>query len=258
MGRTLTFRDIPKRIISLVPSQSELLFDLGLDQEIIGITKFCIHPAEKFKNTTKVGGTKKLDLKKIRELKPDLIIGNKEENEKSQIEELIAEFPVWMSDINVLEDAIEMIAELGKITGKSQQADLINKAIIDGFRSLRPDEKKRKKVAYFIWKDPYMVAGRNTFINNILERAGMENVAHLNRYPEISPQQLRESNPELILLSSEPYPFKDVHVNEMEKICPEAKVIVVDGEMFSWYGSRLIHTPTYLKTLPPYSNQFIK
>lgn len=104
MGRVVSINYPPRRILSLVPSQTELLFDLGLDREIVGITKFCIHPEDKFRTTAKVGGTKKLNLKKIRELKPDLIIGNKEENERDQIEELIGEFPVWMSDINVLKD----------------------------------------------------------------------------------------------------------------------------------------------------------
>ncbi|MBC7758036.1 MAG: ABC transporter substrate-binding protein [Phormidesmis sp. FL-bin-119] len=249
MGRVISIIYPPLRIISLVPSQTELLFDLGLDKKIVGITKFCIHPLDKFKATAKIGGTKSLNIKKIRELEPDLIIGNKEENERVQIEELIGEFPVWMSDINVLEDALEMINKIGNLTGKSQEADLLSFAILNGFRTLKVAGGRKQKVAYFIWKDPYMIAGRDTFINDILNKAGFDNFTDLNRYPELRTDQIRESNPEVVFLSSEPYPFKDVHVQEMKAICPAAKVIVVDGEMFSWYGSRLIHTPSYLQTL---------
>ena len=249
MGRVISINYPPLRIISLVPSQTELLFDLGHDKEIVGITKFCVHPLDKFKATAKIGGTKSLNLKKIHELKPDLIIGNKEENERVQIEELISEFPVWMSDINVLEDAIEMINEIGILTGKSQEAELLSFAITNGFKTMKLGGGRKQTVAYFIWKDPYMVAGRDTFINDILDKAGFDNFTELNRYPELSSDQIGESLPDIVFLSSEPYPFKNVHVEEIKIICPAAKVIVVDGEMFSWYGSRLLQTPAYLQTL---------
>lgn len=249
MERVISINYPPQRIISLVPSQTELLFDLGLDKEVVGITKFCIHPQDKFKASAKIGGTKSLNLKRIRELKPDLIIGNKEENERVQIEELIGEFPVWMSDINALEDALEMISEIGNLTDKSLEAKLLSSAILNGFETLTLGVGRKQTVAYFIWKDPYMVAGRGTFINDILNRAGYDNFTELNRYPELSTDQLKESNPDIIFLSSEPYPFKDQHVDEIKAICPAAKVIIVDGELFSWYGSRLIHTPSYLQTL---------
>jgi len=249
LGHVISVPNLPQRIISLVPSQTELLFDLGLDKEVIGITKFCVHPHDKFNSTTKIGGTKKLDIKKIRNLRPDLIIGNKEENERNQIEELMKEFPVWMSDINVLDDAIKMINEIGRLTGTSARAKLMSRDILDGFRSLEPGGNAKKTVAYFIWKDPYMIAGKNTFIDNMLAIAGFDNFSQLSRYPELTTQQIHELKPDIILLSSEPYPFKDVHVNEMKAICPQSKVIVVDGEMFSWYGSRVLRTPSYLTSL---------
>lgn len=254
MGRVISISFPPQRIISLVPSQTELLFDLGLDKEVVGITKFCIHPEEQFKTKSKIGGTKKLNLKRIRELKPDVIIGNKEENERGQMEELMKEFPVWMSDINVLEDAIGMINGIGSLTGKSQQAELLTYKILEGFKSLSLSAKRKQTVAYFIWKDPYMVAGRDTFINDILIKAGYDNFTDLNRYPELCSDEIRNLKPDIVFLSSEPYPFKDVHVEEIKIICPTAKVIVVDGEIFSWYGSRLIHTPAYLQTLADLMN----
>lgn len=248
MGRLISFPYPPQRIISLVPSQTELLFDLGLDTEIIGITKFCIHPREKFKGSTKIGGTKMLDLRKIRELKPDLIIGNKEENDRAQIEELMKEFPVWMSDIQVLSEAIDMIRQIGELTGRLEKAIVIADDVNEQFLKLKKIHKPYR-TAYFIWKDPYMLAGKQTFIDDILSRGGFENAISEDRYPEISVDQLKKLNPECIFLSSEPYPFKDEHVKEIKSICPDARVSIVDGEMFSWYGSRLLLSPAYLRSL---------
>lgn len=248
MGRQISIPYPPQRIISLVPSQTELLFDLGLDMEIIGITKFCIHPREKFKRSTKIGGTKMLDLLKIRELKPDLIIGNKEENDRTQIEHLMKEFPVWMSDIQVLPEAVDMIKQIGELTGRSEKANVISDDINKQFLNLNK-KQKLVRTAYFIWKDPYMLAGKQTFIDDMLNRAGYENVISDNRYPVINADKLKDLKPELIFLSSEPYPFKDEHVKEVQSICPDARVAIVDGEMFSWYGSRLLLSPAYLRTL---------
>lgn len=250
MGRSISLDFPPKRIISLVPSQTELLFDLGLDDEIVGITKFCIHPKDKYKSKTKVGGTKKLDLAKIRSLNPDLIIGNKEENDQAQMEELMLEFPVWMSDITLLDDAIEMIEQIGELSGKAENALRIASNIKKSFEEIAHQVVSRKKVAYFIWKDPYMLAGKCTFIDDVLAKAGFDNIVSLSRYPAISLVDLKELNPDLIFLSSEPYPFKNEHVLEMESNFPDSSVWIVDGELFSWYGSRLQYTPDYLRSLP--------
>ncbi|MBM3401591.1 MAG: cobalamin-binding protein [Bacteroidetes bacterium] len=248
MGRLISVPFPPKRIISLVPSQTELLFDLGLDKEVVGITKFCVHPLHKFKETSKIGGTKKLGVKKIHDLKPDLIIGNKEENERAQIESLIDYFPVWMSDIQVLPDAIQMIKQIGELTHRIEKATSIASGIEEKFLNLKR-EFKPKRTLYFIWKDPYMLAGQKTFINDMLSRGGFENAIHHDRYPEISLDQLKILNPECIFLSSEPYPFQDKHVKEMKNICPDAHISIVDGEMFSWYGSRLLQSPAYISSL---------
>jgi ABC-type Fe3+-hydroxamate transport system substrate-binding protein len=254
MGRTITLEQRPKRIISIVPSQTELLFDLGLNNEVAGITKFCIHPEEMFRTKPRVGGTKKLDFEKIRSLKPDLIIGNKEENQQEQVEELMKEFPVWMSDIYTLDDSLRMIRAVGEVTGKDKESERITHNIRQGFDELKssalmpPDYKL--KTAYFIWKDPYMLAGGNTFIDHMLQLCCFENAfANTLRYPSITEDDLRAAAPSLILLSSEPYPFKEKHIEEFRAICPSAKVMVVDGEMFSWYGSRLQHAPAYLSSL---------
>ena len=249
MGRKVTFNYPPKRIISLVPSQSELLFDLGLSEEVIGITKFCIHPIEKFASCTKVGGTKKLKIDVIRDLKPDLIIGNKEENTKSEIELLMGEFPVWMSDISNLEDSMRTIEQIGELVNRSPEAAYLNHLILAGFTDLQTlavSKSINKRVAYMIWKGPYLFAGRDTFIDDILRKIGLTNVIKQSRYPELSLDELKTVNCELIFLSSEPYPFKEAHIEEIKQALPHAKVMLVDGEMFSWYGSRLVKAINYL------------
>jgi ABC-type Fe3+-hydroxamate transport system substrate-binding protein len=248
MGRELTINFPPKRIISIVPSQTELLFDLGLDQEIIGLTKFCIHPIEKFAERTKVGGTKKLNIDLIKDLKPDLIIGNKEENTQSDIEELAAYFPVWMSDIFTLDDAMKTIGQVGALVDREPEASYLNHLISAGFNDLKTLALQHhidKKVAYLIWRKPYMAAGKNTFIDNILLINGMTNVIKQDRYPTITLEQLKTLNCELILLSSEPYPFGEKHIEEIQLAIPDTKIMLVDGEMFSWYGSRLVKAVQY-------------
>lgn len=263
LNRKINLPSKPQRIISLVPSQTELLYDLGLCDEVVGITKFCVHPEEWFRSKTRVGGTKKYDFEKIKALNPDLIIGNKEENEKEQIEELMKNYNVWMSDIYTLKDAYDMIIRIGTLVGKQQEATNLKLRIESEFVPLRrgqgedfsdahsllrsPDSQLR--TAYFIWNKPYMVAGNNTFINEMLKVCVFKNVFEQERYPEITAEQIAKANPEIILLSSEPYPFKEKHIKEFKVICPNAKVLIVDGEIFSWYGSRLLQAPAYFKQL---------
>jgi ABC-type Fe3+-hydroxamate transport system substrate-binding protein len=248
MGREITINFPPKRIISIVPSQTELLFDLGLDREIIGLTKFCIHPIEKFAERTKVGGTKKLNIDLIKDLKPDLIIGNKEENTQSDIEELSEYFPVWMSDIFTLDDAMKTIGEIGALVNREPEASYLNHLISAGFNDLKTlalQHRIDKKIAYLIWRKPYMAAGKNTFIDDILLTNGMTNMIKQERYPTITLDELKTLNCELILLSSEPYPFGEKHIEEIQAVIPDAKIMLVDGEMFSWYGSRLVKAVQY-------------
>jgi len=257
LGNNIQLNDTPKRIISIVPSQTELLYDLGLDEEVIGITKFCVHPEKWFRKKPRVGGTKKLNFEKINELQPDLIIANKEENEREQIIKLQQHYPVWISDIRNLADALQMIEVVGELIGKEEKTKNIIMKIQKEFSKLetRLDNYREKSkpllTAYLIWENPLMAAGKDTFINDMLKRCGLKNsfASHANRYPEISEIDLQKSNPDLILLSSEPYPFKEKHIAEIQATCPNAKVLLVDGEMFSWYGSRLLKSSEYFKNL---------
>ncbi|MDQ3190092.1 MAG: helical backbone metal receptor [Bacteroidota bacterium] len=251
LGRQVQIKGIPQKIISLVPSQTEYLSDIGLNKEIVGITKFCVHPEEIFRSKTRVGGTKNIDFDKIKQLDPDLIICNKEENQKEQIEALMQLYPVWVSDIKTLEDAFEMMEITGKITGKETQALKLINEIKEQFLLLSPLNSIPLKVAYFIWKKPYMVAASDNFIDHLIEKCGLTNVFkdHPLRYPTISSLELNDYQPDLIFLSSEPYPFKENHIQEFKQLYPFADVKIVDGEMFSWYGSRLRLSPAYINDL---------
>ncbi len=248
LGRIIELHHLPQRIISLVPSQTELLYDLGLEDEVTGITKFCIHPQKWFRSKTRIGGTKQLHLNQIRELTPDLIIANKEENTREQIEELAKEFPVWTSDVNNYSQALEMIMAIGKMTGKEMEAQKLFDEIRKEFSKLSAVKKYR--AAYFIWKDPYMVAGHDNFIHDMMQHAGFENVfSDRTRYPSISIDELKSLNCEVLLLSSEPYPFSQKHIDELQPLLPGIKILLVDGEMFSWYGSRMAKAPAYFMQL---------
>lgn len=248
-GRKVTIDNTPRKIISLVPSQTELLHYLGLDKEVVGITKFCIHPKIWFDSKTIVGGTKAIKPAIIHSLQPDLVIANKEENVKEQVEELAALFPVWVSDVNNLANAYDMIEKLGLVAGKNKAARELTAQIKKGFAPLKNDSPKIS-ACYLIWQKPYMTVGGDTFINEMMEVAGFENVFKTNtRYPEINIEDIRAKNPAVILLSSEPFPFSNKHVEELKTYFPFTDIILVDGELFSWYGSRMLHAPGYFLNL---------
>lgn len=239
----------PKNIISLVPSQTELLSFLGLDKEVTGITKFCVHPLEWFKTKTRVGGTKNVNISLIKKLKPELIIANKEENDKQQIEELAAEFNVWVTDVNDLEDAFKMIGDVGELTHKTKEAKKLIANIQLKFNQL-PTATRELRACYLIWQKPYMTVGGDTFINDLMKHCRFKNIfENKKRYPEINISDLHDVGCELILLPSEPFPFTQKHVDELQAQLPGKTIILVDGEMFSWYGSRLLLVPKYFKSL---------
>ncbi len=246
--REVRLQKPPSRIVSLVPSITELLSDLGLDNAIAGITKFCVHPEHIFHSKPRVGGTKKVDHEKIHKLEPDLIIANKEENIRADIELLEKKYPVWISDVKTLRDAVEMISGIGTITGKSEIAESLNKSIISQFQTIKP--LTGTSVLYLIWKKPYMAAGNDTFINAMLESCGLNNFLDKKiRYPELTGKDIEQLHPEVVMLSSEPYPFSEKHINELSAVFPSSKIIVVDGTYFSWYGSRLEKAPEYFNAL---------
>ncbi|QHI36238.1 Vitamin B12-binding protein [Kordia antarctica] len=253
LQRELIFKTTPKRIISLVPSQTELLYDLGLEDSIVGITKFCVHPYHLKSTKTIVGGTKNIKLDKIKALQPDIILCNKEENTKEIVEELEKLFPVHVSDVKNIEESLEMITQYGMMFKCNTEASKINDKIrfhLKYFQEFVKDIPVQK-VGYFIWRKPWMAAGKDTFINYLLTLCKFENIYESHgRYPEITIENIRkEGDPAIVLLSSEPYPFKEKHAFEIGRHTHHAKVVFVDGEYFSWYGSRLSKAFAYFKQL---------
>ncbi|MCG9790949.1 ABC transporter substrate-binding protein [Flavobacterium algicola] len=252
LGTEHSFEKVPQRIISLVPSQTELLYDLGLEAQIIGITKFCVHPYHLKSTKIKVGGTKKVHYEKIRLLEPDIIICNKEENTKEIVDKLSEICPVWVTDIVTIADNFQMIDDFGKLFNRRVEARKWNDKLAYGLRNFKEfiQAQPVKKVAYFIWKDPYMVAGSTNYIDELLQLNHFKNVfGDIARYPEVTVPQLVAASPEIILLSSEPFPFKKEDGYELQPDLPTTQFIVVDGEMFSWYGTRLLKAFDYFRMI---------
>jgi ABC-type Fe3+-hydroxamate transport system substrate-binding protein len=238
----------PRRIVSLVPSQTELLFDLGLGEAVVGVTDFCTEPPQLPAHCTRIGGTKRFLFDRIAALSPALIIGNREENYQEGIARLAADFPVWMSDIYALPEALGMIRAVGEITGRAAPACAMARDIDAAFAALPACEPLA--AAYLVWKKPWMAAGTHTFIDDMLARAGLRNVfAGRDRYPEVTLEELRARSPEVVLLSSEPFPFTGEHVAELAGALPRTRVFPVDAMPFSWYGSRLLRAPAYFAEL---------
>lgn len=251
IGNQIFLANPAQRIISLVPSQTELLYDLGLSPKVVGITKFCVHPADWKKEKSIVGGTKNHHLDKIHDLNPDLIIANKEENTKQLIEKLQSKYPVYVSDISNLEEAYQMMKDVAELTGTQDQAKNIIDSIKQGFQGLSRTQKDLPSlnIAYCIWRDPWMWAGSDTFIDHLLRQCSFRNVIDENRYPEIALASIQQLAPDFIFLSSEPYPFKQKHIDEIKELFPKTHIMLVDGEYFSWYGSRLVKSPLYFTSL---------
>jgi iron complex transport system substrate-binding protein len=253
IGNTFDFTTVPKRIVSLVPSQTELLCDLGLEASLVGITKFCVHPYQLKSTKTIVGGTKKVHYERIRLLQPDIIICNKEENTLEMVGKLREICPVWVTNIITVEDNFMMISDFGKLFNKRTEAQKWNDKLAFALADFRESIKGQpiRKAAYFIWKNPYMAAGSDNYINEMLQLNRFENIyGNKGRYPEVEIKKIRlEGDPDLVFLSSEPYPFKEEDAFEIGRFTHHAKTVFVDGEMFSWYGSRMLKAFGYFKKL---------
>jgi ABC-type Fe3+-hydroxamate transport system substrate-binding protein len=238
------------RIVSLVPSLTEYLWALGLEQEVVGITKFCIHPKAWWQHKTRVGGTKKVNFKTIETLQPTLIIANKEENTKEDIEQLQLKYDVLLTDITSLEEAYRYLLEIGrKVQREEKSMSLVNQ-IQAKFQSV-VKIGQGSSFLYFIWKDPYFVVGPQTYIHALLTHFGLVNFCEIERYPALEQVLNNKDNqsilPDYIFLSSEPFPFEAKHLEEVQVLFPNSKIVLIDGEICSWYGSRMRKAPSYFK-----------
>jgi ABC-type Fe3+-hydroxamate transport system substrate-binding protein len=248
--RTLALDVPPRRIVSLVPSQTELLAHLNLEEQVVGITRFCERPEDWRSKKTIVGGTKQVDLDTVRDLDPDLILANHEENTAEDVEALDETAPVFVTEVKTVAEALDMIRTVGTLTDTSEQTSTLVGRIIARFEAL-PDFSPLR-AAYLIWREPYMTVGGDTFIHDVMQWGGLENVyAHQTRYPEVTPNTLAEQDLDVVLCSSEPFPFhkKDKFTADLREALPDTPVEIVDGQPFSWYGPRLLDTPSYLKDL---------
>lgn len=253
----------PARVVSLVPSITELLFDLGLtEDEVVGRTRFCIHPEGRVKSVPSVGGTKDFKIQRIVMHDPDIILANVDENRQDDIELLESVFPkgrVFVTHPNTFDDAIQMVRDIGALFNAEERANTLADEMCTLRRSLAGRDPVR--VLYMIWMKPFMTAAPGTFIHDMLKQAGKVNAIDeawiagksfdsegKARYPELTPEEIVALKPEQILLSSEPYPFKEKHkrflhrqLSKVDKEFTETLDIkLVDGEHYSWYGSRML------------------
>jgi len=240
----------PRRIVSLVPSQTELLAHLDLAERVVGVTRFCERPEDWRSKKTIVGGTKQVDLDTVRTLDPDLVLANHEENTAEDVGALDEIAPVFVTEVKSVEEALNMIRTVGTLTDTSDRTSTLVGKIIARFEAL-PDFSSLR-AAYLIWREPYMTVGGDTFIHDVMWWGGLENAfGDHARYPEVTLQALAEKNLDVVLCSSEPFPFhkKDQFTADLEDALPDTPVEVVDGQPFSWYGPRLLDAPAYLKDL---------
>jgi len=258
IGSKVVLTKYPERIVSIVPSQTELLFDLGLKDKIVGITRYCVEPKGLVEEVIKVGGTKKLDLQLIQTLRPDLVIANKEENRKEDVEKIREFAPVWVSAVSNFDEALKLILDIGEITQRSFEArNLVSKISEKKDYFVENIMKKGlngSTVLYFIWRKPFMIAGSDTFINSMLKICGLKNLASElegveGRYPKVETEVLKKINPDFVFLSTEPYPFCEKHLQEFQEIFPLSQIKIVRGDYFSWYGSRMVRAFDYFLEL---------
>lgn len=248
MGTTITFTAVPRRIVSVVPSLTELLYALDLDEEVVGITKFCVHPVQWHQTKTRIGGTKNPNIETIKNLHPQIVIASKEENTADDVAALRRFVPVYVTDVKDLPTAQEAITAIASILDREEKGAALCKQIAVAFDAL-PSFAQLSAV-YLIWQEPMMTVGGDTFIHSMMQHCGLKNsLADAQRYPQLTEEALVALSPKVLLLSSEPYPFKEKHVAHFKSLLPKTKVVLADGEMFSWYGSRLLHAPDYFKRL---------
>lgn len=246
--------DDDARIVSLVPSITELLFHLGLGGRVVGRTNFCIHPRAALANVPRVGGPKKPRMDKLRELHPSHVVVNIDENRKQDVEEIATFTPhVVVTHPLVPDDNLALYRLMGSIFGKQRVAQQLCTAFQEARDELADTAAMLplRRVLYLIWRDPWMTISRDTYISQMLALANWETICHDpgTRYPEVHANDELLEHTDIVLFSSEPFPFKAAHVEELRKLTgdTETPCAFIDGEMTSWYGNRAVDGLRYLR-----------
>ncbi len=245
LNRTVEINGVPQRVVSLVPSITETLADLGLAKHLVAVTRFCKYPLELTKLLPKAGGPKNIDIDKIVDLQPHLVIAVKEENDKEQVLKLAEQVPVIVFDINSVEDAFNMLDGLGAVFDRADVTAGVINSIKQKLEKYSP-AGSYKKTMYLIWKNPWMAAGRSAFIGAMMKVAGFDNFIS-GRYPQVSRQEFEKAN--TLLLATEPYHFTESDRQQLLEEYPDKNVIIVDGEMFTWYGTHMLKAIDYFERL---------
>lgn len=257
LGREVIFSFPPQRIVSLCPSQTETLVELGLLSHLVGRTRYCVRPRTALKAVPTVSGTKTFTTVEISALRPDLVIAEKEENPKDRVLDLVtASIPVYVTDVSDLKTARKMILDLGGLTGTRARAEHL---VSECDRTLSETRGTFSKMTalYLIWRNPWMAAHEHTYIHAVLEHLGFENACRpfsmarpdAGRYPALSAEDMRILDPDVVFLPSEPFPFRDRHAAEIREILPRTTVLLIDGEPMSWYGARMRELKSFAHSL---------
>ncbi len=245
LGREAMYPFPPQRIICLCPAITETLIELGLAEQIVGRTKYCLYPKGQVEHIPVVGGTKQVDVDKILALKPELIITEKEDNSKEIVELLEVHVPVYVAQVESVQGAYKMIEDMGSLTNRKTEAQSMIESIKEEFSKL---PRHQARAGYLIWRKPYMAVGATTYINDLLGHLGFTNpfTELAGRYPAVDGEALRAAKLDVLFLASEPFPFQEKHVKELQEIIPDTKIELIDGEMF-WYGAKMRQAPTYFQ-----------
>lgn len=250
LGRRVCLPDGPQRIVCLCPSMTETLFALGVGDRMVGRTRYCVHPQPAVECVSVVGGTKDVNPCRVEELNPDLVIAVREENVQDQVLTMAQHVPVYVFDIETVDDGINSIARLGALVGEARHGESLAQSAREAFESITPLPQPRR-VLCLIWGIPAMAVGAGTYIHDLLTRLGFINMAAAlpGRYPDIPLDGDILSEAEVILLPDEPFPFSQEHETMLRSMVRTPLVQRVDGQMLSWYGVRMIETVDQLRDL---------
>ncbi|TMB99361.1 MAG: cobalamin-binding protein [Chloroflexi bacterium] len=259
LNRSINLEQPAARIVSLVPSITEALFTFGLNEAIVGVTRYCVEPAAGVAEKAKVGGTKMLDVRSVLDLQPDLVIANAEENRQEDIRQLLAAGQrVFVTFPRTVASAVQMLRQLAQMTGSTEAATPILDEAEAALAEARQANHSRPRLRVFcpIWRRPWMTVGPNTYMHDFIAACGGFNVfsERHERYPKAELDEVARRVPQVILLPNEPYPFAPKHIGELTeyKYVPavrDKRIYLLDGKHLCWYGPRIAGSLRYVQGL---------